>query len=150
MNWNWRKRALATGALQAVALLHIFAAEPAAPPPDPIAVVRAQIEAFNRNEADALAARVAEDFVYYNVTSDATTVETKGRAALRDGMTAYFKSLPSVKSEVEGLLQTGPFVSFRERVSWTSPSGEKSQSALAIYEVHDGIITRAWYYPATP
>ena len=125
------------------------AAEPTPAPPDAIAVVRAQVADFNKHDAVALAERVSPDFVYYNVTSDATTVETKGREALREGMTAYFKSFPDVRSEIEGLMQAGPFVSFRERAIWTSATGEKAQSALAIYEVHDGLITRVWYYPAT-
>ncbi|MDQ3119207.1 MAG: nuclear transport factor 2 family protein [Verrucomicrobiota bacterium] len=115
---------------------------------DAIAVVRAHVEAFNRHDVDALVERVSVDFVWYNVESDATGVEVKGRDALRASLTSYFKSTPSVRSETEGMMQTGPFVSFRERAFWTSAKGERSQSSLAVYEVHDGLITRAWYYPA--
>ncbi len=45
-------------------------------------------------------------------------------------------------------LLTGPYVAIRERVSWTSKSGRKSQAALGIYEVRDGLVQRVWYYPA--
>ena len=73
-----RANAIACLALIAGAL-EMDAADPTPKPaePDPIAVVRAHIEAFNRHDAAALAERVSPDFVYYNVASDATTVRRK-------------------------------------------------------------------------
>jgi hypothetical protein len=115
----------------------------------PVQVVERQIEAFNRHDPDELANHVSEDFVWYNVTSDATTVESKTREKLRAGMKSYFKPLPDVKSTIDGVTASGPFVSFRETVSWTNAKGKHSQSSIAVYEVHAGLITRVWYYPAS-
>ena len=117
-------------------------------PPPATEVARLLIEAFNRHDPAALAERVSPDFIWYNVSSDETTIEVKGRDALRESLTKYFASTPSVRSEIDGVTQVGPFVCFRERVFWTSSKGERSQQSLAVYEVHDGLITRAWYYPA--
>lgn len=114
----------------------------------PAEVVRAHIEAFNRHDVNALVERVSPDFVWYNVDSDETSVEVKGRDALRESLTKYFKSTAAVRSEVDSVTATGPFVSFRERVFWTNAKGEQSQQALGVYEIRDGLITRAWYYPA--
>ena len=51
---------------------------------------------------------------------------------------------------VEPLTQTGAHVSFRERVTWTAKDGTRRvQSALGVYEVRDGKIKRAWYFPST-
>lgn len=128
----------------------LSAADPSPTPTvDAIAVVRAHIEAFNRHDVAALVDRVSADFVWYNVASDATTIEVKGRDALRESLTSYFKSVPTVRSEIDGVTQSGPFVSFRERANWTSAKGERSQTSLAVYEVRGEKIVRAWYYPAS-
>lgn len=115
-----------------------------------VQVVMRQLEAFNRHDADALANGVSEDLVWFSVTSDVTTVDTKGREKLREGMRGYFKSFPDVHSVIEGVTEAGPFVSFRETASWTGKKGRRSQSSIGVYEVHDGLVTRAWYYPAAP
>jgi hypothetical protein len=135
-----------------VAAITSFAADPAPPPsdaePEPVRVVRAYIEAFNRHDIPAMAERVGEDFVWFNVTSDRATVEVKGRDSLRKTLANYFRGTPTVRSEIEGIVSAGNYVSFRERANWTSLLGQRSQSSLAVYEVKSGLITRAWYYPA--
>jgi hypothetical protein len=132
-----------------VGLCSFWAAGAAAENPvAPIQVVLTHVEVFNRHDADALAQRVSEDFIWYTVTSDATKVETQGREKFREGMKGYFKSVPDVSSKVEGVTAAGPFVSFRETATWTSKTGKRSLSSIGIYEIRDGLIVRAWYYPA--
>ena len=110
-------------------------------------MVRAHLAAFNAKDIDAMAKRVAEDFVWYDVNGDQTRIDTRGRDALRKGMERYFKNLPSAKSELHMLTTNGNFVSVRERATWKTKSGEdRSQNAFAIYEVVDGLIKRVWYY----
>ena len=130
-----------------------FAADPTPSPsptsePEPIGVVRAYIDAFNRHDIPAMAERVGEDFVWFNVTSDRATVEVKGRDSLRKTLANYFRGTPTVRSEIDGIVSAGDYVSFREHARWTSLLGQRSQSSLAVYEVKGGFITRAWYYPA--
>jgi hypothetical protein len=67
---------------------------------------------------------------------------------VRTQLTAYFRQLPSARSAIETITALGPWVSVRERASWSSASGPRSQAALSIYEVRSGVIHRVWYYPA--
>jgi hypothetical protein len=125
-------------------------APPEAAAPSPVVqVVHGQMDAFNRHDVETLAAGVAPDFVWYSVAEDELAVEVRGRAAFTESMRSYFASLPSVRSEVEETLTSGSFVTIRERATWLDGSGvERSQVALAVYEVRDGLIQRVWYYPA--
>ena len=129
-----------------------FAADSTQPPaeaePEPVRVVRAYIDAFNQHDIPAMADRVGPYFVWFNVTSDRATVEVKGRDSLRKTLANYFRGTPTVRSEIDGIVSAGDYVSFRERATWTSLLGQRSQSSLAVYEVKGGLITRAWYYPA--
>lgn len=112
-------------------------------------VVHEQMDAFNRHDVEAMAAQVAPDFVWLSVDGDEVVVEVRGRMALAEGMRSYFSSLPSVRSEVEAAMVSGSFVTIRERAIWADESGvERSQVALGVYEVRDGLIQRVWYYPA--
>jgi hypothetical protein len=120
------------------------------PPASPeIAVVRAQTEAFNRHDADALAVLLAPTVKWFSLDGDKLGVEGDGREAMRTWLTGYFKSFPDVKSESFDVSQTGPFVSLRERASWTAKDGTKrAQQSHATFEVRDGLIVRGWYFPA--
>ena len=115
----------------------------------PEAVVRAQLADFNARNVDAMVNRVTEDFVWYDVTGSEMKIETKGRDALRKGLEGYFKTLSGVKSELHMVATNGRFVSARERIVWKNAEGEmRSQNALSVYEVEEGLIKRVWYYPA--
>jgi hypothetical protein len=114
-----------------------------------LGIVREHMEAFNRHDVEAMAARVAPDFVWFGVAGEEVTVEARGRAALADGMRSYFAALPSVRSEIEESVVSGSFVAIRERATWTDASGaQRTQASLGIYEIRDGLIQRVWYYPA--
>lgn len=116
--------------------------------PEAIAL-RAYLDAFNRHDADAVAAFCAENFKWYSIDGDKSSVDADGRTALRDWLVGYFKSFPTVKSEFLAIEQTGPFLSVRERPSWDNKEGKHvSQQALGIYEIRDEKIVRVWYYPS--
>jgi hypothetical protein len=112
-------------------------------------LLRAYLDAFNRHEADAVAAFCAENFKWYSIDGDKTSTDAGSRAQLRDWLVGYFKSLPTVGSEFLSIEQTGPFLTVRERASWDNKEGKRvSQQALGVYEIRDGLIQRVWYYPA--
>lgn len=117
--------------------------------PEAVAL-RAYYDAFNRHDAAATAALCTEDVVWFTVDGDKVAPETTGRAALQDWLAGYFKSLPTVRSEVLSLEQAGAHLTVRERVSWDNKAGQRvSQQALGVYEVRDGLIRRAWYFPSS-
>jgi ketosteroid isomerase-like protein len=112
-------------------------------------LLRAYLDAFNRHDADTVAAFCAENFKWYSVEGDKTSADAENRAQLRDWLAGYFKSLPTVRSEFLSIEQTGPFLSVRERASWDNKEGRRvSQQALGVYEIRDGLIQRVWYYPS--
>lgn len=118
---------------------------------EPLAVVYGQVDAFNRHNAEDLLSWVTPDVAWMSVMGDSTVVEVRGREMLLSYMQTYFEAQPTVRSEVEDAVVTGDFVAVRERASWTTAGGEaRSQAALAVYEVRDGLIQRVWYYAVSP
>src|SRR4051812_4293545 len=114
-----------------------------------VAIVRAQVAAFNQHDPAALAALLAEKIKWFSLDGDKLSIDGDGREAIRTWLVGYFKSLPDVRSEMSDVTQNGAFVSYRERASWTTKDGKsRAQQSLAVYEVHDGLITHAWYFPA--
>lgn len=112
-------------------------------------LLRAYLDAVNRMDAAAVTAMCAENFTWYNVAGDKVAPEVQGRARLHDWLTGYFRDLPSVRTEFLAVEQTGPFLTVRERAAWDNQEGKRvSQQALGVYEIRDGLIQRAWYYPA--
>lgn len=110
--------------------------------------VRDFISAFNSREIDTMMAMVSDDIQWLSVAGDKIAVETQGKSALRDSLTSYFTSMPSAKSALEWVQASESRVAALEKASWTSKSGAKSQSSLAVYEFSDGLIVRVYYYPA--
>jgi len=111
-----------------------------------LACVRSSVEAFNKHDAAALTALYAADLKWWSVSDKGLSLEVDGAAAARDWLAGYFKEYPDVRSEILELSQSGPFVSFREQVTWKGGS----QTSHAVYEVRDGRIVRVWYYPPSP
>lgn len=113
-------------------------------------LLRAYLDAVNRMDAAAVTAMCAENFTWYNVDGAKVAPEVQGREKLREWLTGYFKSLPSVRTGFLAVEQAGPFLTVRERAVWDNQAGQRvSQQALGVYEIRDGLIQRAWYYPAT-
>ena len=114
----------------------------------PERVVGQAYEAFNAHDVDQFVSHVSEDVRWMTVRGDAVATETAGREALRTYLQRYFRRLPTVRSRIESVSAVAGHVAVHERVTWTSARGERSQSALAVYEVVRGRITRVWYYEA--
>jgi hypothetical protein len=112
-------------------------------------LLRAYLEAFNRHDAEAVAAFCAEDFKWYSVDGDQTSTDASSRAQLRDWLVGYFKSFPTVRSEFLSVEQAGPYLTVRERPSWDNKEGKRvSQQAHGVYEIRDNLIRRVWYFPS--
>ena len=124
-------------------------ASPAAPPADPAATVRAFTEAFSRHDVEAMLALASPEVEWLSVEGAAVAVEAKGAVALRTSMARYFADVPTARSVVEDAVVNGAFVAVRERASWKAKDGsQRSQAALAVYELEGGKVRRVFYYPA--
>lgn len=115
---------------------------------EPLKIVRAFMAAFNAHDVEAMRGLLSPEASWYSVSDGGMTTEAGTRAELLDGMRQYFSDVPDVHSTIEEPLVNGSQVAFRERVTWSD--GERSQSALAVYEVRDGRIHAAWYHATAP
>ncbi len=128
-----------------------LAAVAQAPEPDSRQVVERFLEAFNSHDVEAMLALAHPDVQWLTVDGDKISVDTAGQAALRDSMKSYFASLPTVRSTFESTMVAGPYVTVVERARWQGKSGERTQAALAVYQVQEGKVRRVWYYqPVIP
>ncbi len=110
--------------------------------------LRAYLDAFNRHDPAAVAATLAPAVKWFALDADKLAVEGEGREAVQTWLTGYFKSFPNVRSEISDLTQTGPFISFRERATWTAKDGtRRSQQSLATAEFRENLLARIWYFP---
>ena len=107
-----------------------------------VAVARSLVDAFNAHDPAAMVALVTADFELYYVDADGTAEKAlTGRDELSVEMTRYFAAHPDVRSKVGSAVEGPAFVAFREQIVGVS-------SSLAVYEVRQGLVRRAWYYPA--
>ena len=132
----------------AALLFAVAAATAAAEEATEAATVRAYVAAYNAHDIDGVVKLLHPEFVWLNVDGEAVAVEARGRDAVRTSLAGYFKSLPSARSEIETLSALGPWVTVRERAHWQGKDGPRSQAAMSVYEVHDGLLRRVWYYPS--
>ena len=111
-------------------------------------LVRAYVAAFNERKLESMLSLATEDIQWLNVAGDKLMVETKGKEQLRASMTAYFKSTPSARSELEWVQPAGSRVCAMQKARWQTKAGAKSLRSLSVYECRDGLIARVYYYPA--
>ncbi len=139
-------------ALIGLGFASVLFAESAGPAPaatPEVSLLRAYLDAYNRHDAEAVAAFCSENFKWFSIDGDKSSMDVEGRDKLREWLVGYFKSFPTVRSEFLSIEQTGPFLSVRERPSWDNKAGKRvSQQAIGIYEIRDGHIVRVWYYPS--
>ncbi|NWJ40730.1 MAG: nuclear transport factor 2 family protein [Geothrix sp.] len=112
----------------------------------PQPVIQAQLDAYNRHDAEAFAATYAADAEIVELATGALLA--KGTAAIRAFYAARFQANPTLHAEVlHRVLQT-PFVLDQERITGVLlvPGGAERPplTAVVIYEVKDGRIARAW------
>lgn len=119
------------------------------PPLSPNQLMATYIEAFNEANIERLVGTMTEDVEWFTVNAAGAALEASGRPALARSMRSYFDSVPDVHAEIEQRMINGNFVTTRERLTWKTPSGlERSQASIAVFELREGLIRRAWYYPA--
>ncbi len=117
----------------------------------PISVVREYVAAFNAKDLDAMMRVVASEMVWMSVAGDSLTDVGRGIDAFRGMIAGYFRAVPSARSELSKIDATGPWVTTHERTRWeASKSGAGGQTSLVVYEVRDGRIRHAWFYPSLP
>ena len=113
---------------------------------DPCLVVKGQLDAYNARDIDAFMTYWAEDAEYYAFPSD---LLLHGAAQIRERHIVRFKE-PNLFGKLVHRMSVGNMVVDREVVTRTFPEGPGRVDVIAIYEVADGKITKAWFKMGTP
>jgi hypothetical protein len=105
-------------------------------------VVQRQFDAYNRRDLDAFVAAHASGVRVYRYP-DSLVID--GRDALRERAGKLFANAPKLHATVDDRMTQDDLVIWKETVNGM-PSG-KTSTAVSIWEVHDGLITRILFIP---
>ncbi|MEL7444595.1 MAG: nuclear transport factor 2 family protein, partial [Pseudomonadota bacterium] len=106
----------------------------------------AYVDAYNDRDLDGMLSLMHEDVQWLSVEGEKVEVFANGKADLAAQMESYLASPMATLSEIDGSVSDGRFVAVREIAHWTDNNGDaKEQSALAVYEIEDGLVRRVWY-----
>lgn len=103
--------------------------------------VSRQLEAYNAKDIDAFMAWWAPDCEYYAFPD---TLLARGAEAVRARHVERFRE-PDLFGRLDSRVVMGNLVVDRETVRRTFPEGPGEIDVLALYEVADGLIRRAWF-----
>jgi hypothetical protein len=138
-----KRRLLTALLLSVVGLLGSLASEPS-----PASRVIDQFyAALNAHDVERMLALTTAEISWLSIDGNQVSVDTDGQAALREFMTGYFQSLPTVRSTIVSRIENGSWVSLVEEAQWERQGAVRRQRALAVFELAGEKIRRVWYYP---
>jgi hypothetical protein len=109
----------------------------------PEAVIQRQLDAYNGRDLEALLECYAADAQLFEHPS---RLLASGTVELRQRFSLRFQE-PNLHALLLQRVVMGSFVIDHERVTRTFPDGTGTIELTMIYEVHDGVIARAWTIP---
>ncbi|MBA5690499.1 nuclear transport factor 2 family protein [Rugamonas apoptosis] len=109
----------------------------------PLAVIQAQLDAFNAKDIDAFLSTYSPDAEQFALHGERLA---KGHAELRPRYMARFEE-PNLLARLLSRTVMGNIVTDLELITRDFPEGPGTQEMLCIYEVVDGRIQRASFAP---
>jgi hypothetical protein len=106
----------------------------------PSEIVQRQLDAYNARDIEAFAACFAQDVCIRELHNQAIIGD--GLGALRELYIDLFQTCPELHAELLTRIERDAIVVDHERVIGLRPEVEL---AIAIYEVHDGLIQKVWF-----
>jgi uncharacterized protein (TIGR02246 family) len=98
-------------------------------------LVRAFNQAFNSQDAQAMAALVASDVQWIQLKGPIARIETKSKEELLRSMIAYFKQCPSCRARLAQVIVTKGRITVLEVATWTTSAGKKEEAqGFVVYE----------------
>lgn len=114
---------------------------PVADDPRAAAAAQRQLDAYNARDIEAFVASYTPDIEVFDLPGGACTLA--GQAAFRARYAALFAAAPALHCRLLHRITHGRFVVDHEEVTGL-PVAERVY-AVAIYEVVEGLIRRAWF-----
>jgi hypothetical protein len=112
---------------------------------NPEAVVQRQLDAYNAHDIEGLMAAYAEDAQQFDHPSK---LLASGSAQIRERFVTRFKE-PNLHALLVKRIVAGNMVIDQEQVTRTFPEGVGQIDLVAIYEVQNGKIAKAWFILGT-
>ena len=106
----------------------------------PLAVVQAQLDTYNNHDIEGFSTLFAENAEIFMNIGDAEP-SMKGRAQIKERYGKMFEENPQNKSTLMGRMVQGNFVFDHEWIT----GRDNEFKIMAIYEVQNGLIVRAWF-----
>lgn len=113
---------------------------------DFVLVAQTQLDAYNARDIDAFMACWAEDGEYYAFPSN---LLAQGASAIRERHVARFEET-NLHAKLVNRINVDNLVIDHELVTRTFPEGPGEFDAVAIYEIVDGKIAKAWFKMGQP
>src|SRR5688572_21056033 len=110
---------------------------------NPEMLVQRQLDAYNARDLDAILATYGDEAEQFEHPS---TLLAKGSAQLRERFAARFKE-PNLHAALLQRSVLGNTVIDHERVTRTFPEGSGQMELVAIYEIRNNKIAKAWFIP---
>ena len=105
-----------------------------------VALVQRQLNAYNARDIEALMATYAEDVRHFEFPS---TLVATGAAQVRERLSVRLQE-PNLHATLLNRIAMGNIVIDHERITRTFPEGTGTIELVAMYEVHDDKIVKAW------
>lgn len=109
--------------------------------------VRRFIDAFNAQDADRMSQFVTDDVQWLSIDGKSVSAETETKQELLRSMRAYFKSCPTCRSSLSGVVATASRLSAVEVATWIAATGPREQRGISVYEFSGSLISRVYYFP---
>lgn len=131
-----------------IAVLTTACSQPAVQQGHP--VIKAYSNAYNEKDINALKSLMHANIEWLAVTGNEIEVHVSGKETLATEMESWFENPNLPKGKHRDWSINGNNVAVTEIAYWTTKDGEeKSQSALTVYELKDGLVRRVYYFPET-
>ena len=133
-----------------IALAIASSAAQAAPPADPVHVIKNQIDAYNRGDLDGVVATYAADAEIYILPGTAPVYS--GRDAIRNAygdqlerncVATMGRECPDLNANVTSWQVLGPYVTTYQLITLVETAAPIPY--VLIYEVRGGQVRRAWF-----
>jgi hypothetical protein len=113
---------------------------------DTVLPVQKQLEAYNAHDIDAFMHWWADDAQYYEFPA---RLLASGAAEIRERHVVRFRE-PNLFGRLINRLSVANLVIDQETVTRTFPEGPGEVDVIAIYEVENGRIAKAWFKLGSP
>ena len=96
-------------------------------------LVRKFIDAFNRQDPEAMMTMMAPDIQWLSVDGEKISSEGSSREAIGASMKTYFKSCPTCRSRLDGVVATSKRLSAVEIAQWKKGEISKEQRSICFH-----------------